>query len=536
MHALPPYIKKDQAHGAWLVFAVLASVLSVMAVLKYHSLHTSYDDLGIFLNHFARISAGEWWRVFLSHVQPFLLLWAGLFAVLPSEVIAPLTLIGQAVLLAWPVHGLYRTYGPLAALAYALYFPVWFNALFDFHVDHLAVPLLFAFFLLARRDKTWSAAGMAIILMLVKEQYALQAVACGIYLLLIHKPRAAGVILVLTGPVYFYFATEYLLPFYTMGVKGALATDSFSWLGNSSGEMLWNILMHPLAIFGDIITNRDKIVLVASLLGALGFIPLLRPAPLLVAAPILGIILVSRNAHYYALGHHYTAGLIAPLIIAFAEALPRARSLWDRLDLRHEWFPRLLVSGVVAGHVLLAPSPIGRLFLLPKVWSYQASAYLPTERDRMIKDALEKYIPADHSAVLSVQNTLNWERIAFRKSVAVFPDGAIEPAGDLQGNDRTVSDFFSYVMTGKMSSPIIEFKSADYVILDLKRPWYVGDTGCDWYYGKCQNASVARAFQEYVARSRHLRDIVYENDGLIILGKETAHRNNARGDAIETTK
>lgn len=495
-----------------------------MAVLKYYSLHTAYDDLGIFLNHFARISSGEWWRAFLSHVQPFLLLWGALFAILPSETIAPLTLLGQAVLLAWPVHGLYRTYGPLAALAYALYFPLWFNALFDFHVDHLAVPLLFSFFLLTKRNKTWPAVGIAMILMLVKEQYALQAVACGIYLTLFHRPRIAGVTLGVTASLYFYFVTEYLLPFYTMGVKGALGTDSFSWLGASSGEMLWNILMHPFAILGDIVTNRGKVAFVASLLGVLGFISLLRPAPLLVAIPILGIILVSKHPNYYALGHHYTAGLIAPIIIAFAEGLPVARRLWNHLGMTEKWFLRLLVAGVIAGHILLAPSPIGRLFLVPKVWSYQASAYLPTERDRMIKDALEKYIPADHSTVLSVQNTLNWERIAFRKFVAVFPDGAIEPARDLQGRDRTTVDFFNYVMTGKMSSPTIEFKSADYVILDLRRPWYVRDNGCDWLYGKCQNASVAQQFEESVARSRRIRDVIYENDGLIILGKENARR------------
>jgi uncharacterized membrane protein len=501
-----------------------------MAALKYYSLHTAYADLGIFLNHFARIASGEWWRVFLSHVQPFLLLWGGLFAVLPPETVAPLTLVGQAVLLAWPVRGLYRTYGPLAALAFALYFPLWFNALFDFHVDHLAVPLLFSFFLLAKRGKTWSAVSVAMILMLVKEQYALQAAACGIYLLLIHKPRIAGVILILTGSAYFYFATEHLLPFYTMGVKGAIGTDSFSWLGSSSGEMLWNILKNPLVILGDIVTNRDKLVFVTSLLGSLGFISLLRPAPLLVAIPILGIILLSKHPNYYALGHHYTAGLIAPIIIAFAEGLPVARRLWNHLGMTEKWFLRLLVAGVIAGHILLAPSPIGRLFLVPKVWSYQASAYLPTERDRMIKDALEKYIQADHAIVLSIQNTLNWERIAFRKFVAVFPDGAIEPAWDLQGRDRTVSDFFSYVMSGKMSSPTIESKSADYVILDLKRPWYIRDRGCDWLYGKCQNASVAQKFEEYVARSRRVRDVIYENDGLIILGKENARRKEERNE------
>lgn len=509
--------QRNNAKEAWIAFAMLSGVLSTMAVLKYYSLHTGYADLGIFLNHFSRIASGEWWRIFLSHVQPFLMLWAGLYALLPSEIIPPLTLIGQAALLAWPVIGLYRRYGPLVALSYALYFPLWFNSLFDFHVDHLAVPLLFSFFLLARRNKIWSATGVAVILMFVKEQYALQTVACGAYLVLIHKQRTAGSVLIIAGALYFYVATEYILPFYTMGVKGALDADSFNWLGNSMGEILWNVITHPLTILREIVTNSEKIIFLVSLFGVLGFISLLRPAPLLVAAPILAILMLSRHPNYYALGHHYTAGLIAPLIIAFAEGLPVAKRLWNHLGMNEMWFPRLLVAGMIAGHILLAPSPIGRLFLLPKVWFYQASAYMPTERDRMIKESLEKYIPTDYYTVLSVQNTLNWESIAFRKYNAVFPDGTSTPAGDLQGQDRGIKELLNYIKVGTMKSPVIEPKLADYVILDLKRPWYIGDIGCDWYYGKCQDKKNAEAFLDMVARTKVQYETLFERDGFMIL-------------------
>jgi len=170
-----------------LIFAFLASLLSVMAVLKYHNLNSTYFDLGVFLSNFYMISVGQWQRIYLTHVQPYSLIFSLPYQILPGFLLPPVILIAQASLLAFPVIGLYKHYGIIPTIAFALYFPLWYNALFDFHIDHLAVPLLFGFFFFERQGKTGLAILMAVLLTFVKEIFSLQAAFCGLFLLFIRK-------------------------------------------------------------------------------------------------------------------------------------------------------------------------------------------------------------------------------------------------------------------------------------------------------------------------------------------------------------
>ena len=131
----------------WFLWFLLTSIFSVMSVLKYHNLNSTYFDLGVFLNNFHMISLGQWQRIFLSHVQPLNFFFSLPYQISPSLFPAFL-LVAQSSLLALPVIGLYKHYGSIPALAFSLYFPLWYIALFDFHIDHLAIPLLFGFFFL----------------------------------------------------------------------------------------------------------------------------------------------------------------------------------------------------------------------------------------------------------------------------------------------------------------------------------------------------------------------------------------------------
>ena len=36
-------------------------------------------------------------------------------------------------------------------IAFILYFPLWYNGLFDFHIDHLAVPFIFGFLMMEKK-------------------------------------------------------------------------------------------------------------------------------------------------------------------------------------------------------------------------------------------------------------------------------------------------------------------------------------------------------------------------------------------------
>jgi hypothetical protein len=180
-------------------------------------------DLGFFLNSLGNVGY-QWPTAFDGHVQPLMLLWGRGFQELPSE-FAPLLLVGlQASTLLGSVVAIGRVFGFWPGAAMLLYYPLWVNALFDFHFDHLAVPLLAAFFGACERRRFGWAALAAAALVLVKEPFALQTVACGLYFgCLAFYQRGPGVsrrlvvlatLLVLWGASWFYGSTHWLLPYF----------------------------------------------------------------------------------------------------------------------------------------------------------------------------------------------------------------------------------------------------------------------------------------------------------------------------------
>ncbi len=440
-------------------------ILASLAILKYLSLHSSFFDLGIFISLFYKLSHyEEWWRLFGGHAQPLMLIYAAVCKVL-SENSAPLAVIVlQAFFLTLPGFWILKRYGRLPFLLFALYFPLWFNALFDFHMDHLAVPLLFWFYFLVEDGRYKLAVLPAVLLPFVKEPFALQTAACGIWLVVRslwrNKPSTTnyqqiitGLFLILVGFGYFYLLVNYVFPALT-GKKGYLSTLAFSWMGNSLREIVHFIFTHPLIILKEVLGSSEKVFYLVAVFGPFLFIPFLSPLYLIPAVPILAISLLSHNPNHYGYAHHYTVGLVAPIFMAFIKGLPKTDkivgrwlivgSLWSNSNL---WIKKIGISlcskqlttdhcplttahqppttnyqlltlvlfSSLFFHILLSPSPISRLFWTNKVWNYGYEAYIPTERDRMIKKAIKKYIPSDPEVAVATQNTLNWGYLALRR-------------------------------------------------------------------------------------------------------------------------
>jgi uncharacterized membrane protein len=503
------------------VFALsFFAVLATMACLKYLSLHTTVFDLGIYLsNLFAVSKGGEWWRAFNGHIQPLLPVF-GVLCDMSSDSAAPfLLLIVQALFLALPIVLAAPRFGLMAAMAYALYFAVWFNALFDFHPDFLVVPSLFIFFLLADSGLIWAAFATALLPMLVKEPYALQTAACGIYLLCVSRRRLPGLLLALFGCLYFFAATRYAIPFFTADAGVGLEGGAFSWLGDGIGAMLGHIILHPLDTLGAVFGNAGKLKYLLGVFGALAFLSLVRPLALIVALPCLALSLLSSLPNYYSLANHYAAGLIAPLFYAFCKALGPSRDAFGRYGVPPVLFNLLLALILLAGHVMLSPSPISRLFWQGEAWGYHYSAYQPTARDAEIIKAIHEYVPEDPFIAVSVQNTLNWGAAARRLNYNSFPLGVERPhpvqfmtVDDLAGVRR-------FVATGEKPPMDIRSWKADYVLLDLKRPWFMVDTGCDWR-GACNDRLVAAEFLAAMNKAKTIFNVIYQNDGFMILRRK----------------
>ena len=518
------WLKQD-----YILFLCLLGVLATLSLLKYFSLHSSFQDLGIFLNHFFNIAQGEWWRTLIVHFQPFMFLWSVLYKIFPDQTVPFVILFLQAALLSLPVIGLYRQYGMLPALAYCLYFPVWFNALFDFHMDHLAVPLLFGFFFFIKKNQTGIAIFLGVLLALVKEPYALQTIFCGLFLVFFCRKYFAGAILIFVGSSVFFIFSHYIAPFFSIGeIHGMLKASAYSWLGNDLLGMMRFILLNPHKIIWEIVAENGKIYYLFWIFASLAFIPLLKPKFLLVGLPILGISLLSRNPNYYGIEYHYTAGLIAPLTIAFAEGLPKAKQIWLKLKFPASGFVPVLVLSLIFCNVWRSSSPISRYFW-QSYGNYSFRAYRGTDRDKMIKQKIVKHIPVNPSILVSTQNTVNWGYLAHRKLLMGFPNGMNTPDRFPKGMDRKLSDLWEFISTGNLKKREADAQWADYVVLDLKRAWFIGDKGCAWINQRCKdNSKFASEFLDLVQQTKNSFNILIEQDGFLIL-KSTMEKNSQPG-------
>jgi uncharacterized membrane protein len=506
----------------WNIYLVVFILLSTMAVLRYQSIHSGVYDMGLYINNLYMISEGYWERLFLSHIQPLNFFWSLLYKILPTYLVPIFILLGQTLLLTLPFVGLYRFYGLLPAIAFLLYFPLWYNALFDFHIDHLAVPLLFGFFLMEKKGKIGFAVVCGILLALVKEIFAIQAIFCGIYLFLISRHRREGSILILISSAYFFISLVYLKVYFnpSIDVVSSIQMEmhpTYSWLGSDFTQIALRLLTQPHWVAEKVFTDPERLKYLIYLFGALGFIPLIRPGILLITIPVLAHSLLSSEPLHYGFTYHYTAGLIIPNIIAFSEGLPQAKKIWERVRLKTVWFNPVLCSGLLICHILLSPSPIGRKFYSTNSWNHHYSNYLPSDRDRLIKEALKTHISSDPNIIVSVQNSINFHYLMERKIFRLFPDGAVDKS-KYNTQRFTFRQLVEFMRTEKIPKVHIENKFADYVVLDFKRAWFNGTQTCEWVSGQCKGGTgFESSFMELIKKTKKNFEVLFEQDEFIIL-------------------
>ncbi len=506
---------------SYIIFIFFGSLLSLLSILKYNSLHSTIFDLGVFIWNISN-SIHEPGRIFFGHAQPLLLAYSSIYNLLPTGSGPYFLLALQAFTLASPLPLLLRFFGPISTLAYILYFGVWYNSLFDFHLDHIAIPLLFLFFFYHEKEDYLKATLIAGSLIFIKEPFALQTAACGIFLIFKKRLYNYGIVLIVFGFGYFLFSTNILIPYFSQGIPGGLGSSAFSWLGNSIWEMLIFISTNPIDIISEIFSTPNKRSYLFHIFGAVGFICLLRPSPLIVALPIIAIALLAEDSNYSGFRFHYTAGLIAPLIVSFHQGLPALKHLSVKLNISYKILKITIFLILLSGHIFISPSPISTAFWNNKSWGYNYNAYNVTSRDKLIIKAIHKHIPNDRHILISAQNTLNIEWLANRKYFTVFPKGVFQPVDFPAWSEFSLESFINSVKTNQNQILTNHPVWADYIVLDLKRPWYLLDKGCYWYDGKCQNnKSLADLFLQKVAEAKRIFTVIYQKDGFFILKRTT---------------
>ena len=514
------------------IFYFFSLSMIIMALTRYYSLSTNIADLGFFSSDIFNINK-NWQISFSGHFHPIALILSNLYIKLPLNY-SPLFLIFiQAISICSCIFIVKKYYGVTVGLFFLFYYPLWVNLLFDFHFDFLVIPILLCFYICCDRKKFMSASIYAALLVFVKEPFCLQVITCGFYIFWLafknnqnnqnnqnYLMYCCGFFLVLWGFSWFYITTQLILPYFENTSGGSINSSAFSWMGINIFDKLLFLFTNPVEIFSQIIETPKKFLFLIVVFGLLGFIPLIRPAALIVSLPILMIAMLSNLENYYGYANHYTAGLIVPFIVAFRDGLPLFKSWLSRWINDSFLFYGFLFSFMLLGHWAFASSPISRLFWSDKVWSYSWHAYLPNERDSMLKEAMLLYIPTDINISVTSQNSVNWGHLAHRNVFLIFPFGVDNAHQVMDWSNRDIPGFWQFILTGYKPPILTHSVFSDYVVLDLKRPWFVIDKGCDWIYGSCRNAVVSEQFLNYISKTRQHYELIFEQDGFMIFHRK----------------
>lgn len=237
----------------------------------------------------------------------------------------------------------------LSQLATAHFFSFYgiYSALgFDYH-DNVVATMFVPWLLLAFRNKNRKQIALFFTLLLIaKENMALWGAFIGLGLLLRalwdkdrENIRIAGLMLVIAG-VYFILVIKVIIP--------ALATpgreylhNSFNALGANFGEVLINILKHPIRAFqllfenhvGDPYYDGIKTETFLALALAGGFALILAPEYLIMLLPIIGQKMFNDLPMRWGISEHYSIEFAPILVIGLYTVIHRLKRLKHQIAL-----------------------------------------------------------------------------------------------------------------------------------------------------------------------------------------------------------
>ncbi len=304
-----------------------AALLSFVTVTRHWAFQTHALDLGQYVQilwSLGRDLRGPYtslpeMHAWGDHFSPTLYLLAPPFAVFPSPVFL---LVAQSVFLALgalPVYALARrrlgSDGSAAgfALLYLVNPTLHGVNLRDFHPAVLAIPLLLTAVYCLEAGRTGWLVLTVLLTLGCREDAALGVVGLGLWAALARRRRVLGLALAGGSLAVLFFDTQVLMPYLRDGPYPHLWR--YAHLGGSLGEIIVNMLLHPLRTLGFMVSVKKLLYLLA-LLAPLGFLPLLAPLELLPALPTLAHNLVSLDRVLFHYRSQYNAFVLPFLVLA----------------------------------------------------------------------------------------------------------------------------------------------------------------------------------------------------------------------------
>jgi uncharacterized membrane protein len=353
--------------GVAALTTIIAAIYSVYTLVKYATYNESNYDLVIFdqaVRSYAHFHLGisiikglhdgfgPNFSVLGDHFSPIDMALAPAYWIYDS----PQTLlVAQAVLFALAIPWLWvytrramggtgeraTTAAYLACIGYGLSWPLAAAMGFEYHEVAFA-PVLTAI-ALERLQAGRLRAGLIALgfLLLVKEDMGLLVAGIGVTLVVSFSPtvrrqRFVGLILIVVGVAYTYFATSVLIPAF-----GGRANYywAYSALGQNIPQLLGHLVRHPGQFFELMFSPSVKLRTWEWLFGAFCLLPLLSPLtlaalPLLIERMLAG----PQYAHWWGTHFQYNAFVVTILVFAAVDGAVRldrwATRAWRYLESR----------------------------------------------------------------------------------------------------------------------------------------------------------------------------------------------------------
>jgi uncharacterized membrane protein len=392
-----------------------------------------------------------------AHFEPILLLFVPIYAVFsfPQTLLVLQTVM--VALGAVPIFLLARRNlasdlaGLVFAIVYLLFPALQATLIFDFHAVAMASTFIsFALWFLATRRYRLLAT-MALLAMSCKEDISLSVLMMGVYAWLAQRQRRWGVTIIVVSALWFALVNLVVIPA-TSPTGDNIQLTRYDRLGNSMGQLIGNVLLHPFASLGLMFSDGDRLRYWVRAMMPVAFTAFFDPLTLLMAVPIMAINTLSSYPPNYQLDRfHYSATIVPFITVAGINGLARlirfAKPKFKHV--RPSFLRNVLLAMVLlvtlAYQVQFGHTPIGRYFDWPVVTEHHHKA-----------EAMLAQIPLQ--AAVAAQNSLiphlsrrQWVFILPKLShqgkqadyIALDMHSSLYPYGSIEAYCGQISEFLS---------------------------------------------------------------------------------------------
>lgn len=489
---------KKYYFNSFIIFISIATY--ILLIQKFNNFGFSNYDFGIFFNKVKFISDGNYSYLFHGHSNFFLLFFAIIKKFISLKATIYISLLFKVICILILCIWIKKYLDIYSSLAYLSFFPVWFILLTNYKIDYLIIPLSFFCFYYLNKKKYFQTAILSFLIILLKEFYASFVFCLGFYLLLSRDKNKIdylfAISLIIISCLLFFYFTHYVI----------LTSAWNNEVNNNDNFYDKNIfkffLSFPNLIFDNLFQDRNfiltKIKFYLYPFLSLLFINFFFLKYLIFFFPIFLLSVLSPDLNHSGYGHHYYAMIIAPSIYAFYDFTrsKKTKNLFFKTK-------NLILIFLLASNVLISPSFIGRLFWTDKIEKYNYKIYLPKNESKNLRYFLKNNISSD-LVIVSQNNVLN-ENIIDQNMMLTFPQGV----------------FNKFKMPKYNKKKQNEFISADVIILNLNKEFYLIDRSCEKIFETCTNKKIETEFNNFFVKLKNNFKIIYNENGIYVFRKKT---------------